>query len=174
MNLITLSMLNKFVILRRLGYDDLRRGGQNISLKEGEQLLAAQNTCLDGLGRPARKDVGGQGLQAACVADHGGGLHEGPSQIFPGGQVDGRLASHRGVHRRQQGGGQLDIFHPPQVQRGGQPRHISSDAAAQRGHAVRAGELLPGQELQNIGQGIKIFVALSSGKDIGTDLESRL
>ena len=155
--------------------DDLAGvGGEGAVLKQGEQGFVREHAGLDGLGGPVGKHVGGQGLQAVRVTDHGGGLAEGPGQVLPGGQVHGGLPPHGGVHRRQQGGGQLDIPDAPEVHGGSKARHVPSDAAAQGGHAVRAGQMLRRQELQQLCQGGEILAPLPGGEDMGADGKARV
>lgn len=58
---------------------------------------------------------------------------------MPAGQVDGRLAADRRVHRREQGGGHLYELYTAQIDCGGKPGHIARDAAAERDDEIAAG-----------------------------------
>ena len=65
--------------------DHLRRVRfQRAVLKEGEQALVAEDPGFHRLRRPVGKDLWRQGFQAVRIAQHGGGLEEGPGQILPG------------------------------------------------------------------------------------------
>src|SRR5699024_1188628 len=134
--------------------------GEGAVLKQGKQPLIGEDAGLDGLGGPVGEHVGGERLQAVRVADHGGGLAEGPGQVLSGGQVHGGLSAHGGVHRRQQGGGQLDIPDAPEVDGGGKARHVPHHAAPQGGHAVGAGQALRRQKFQQLCQGGEVLVPL--------------
>ena len=61
-------------------------------------------------------------------------------QVLSGGKVDGGLAAHGGVHLGEEGGGDLDVIHPPQHGGGGKSRQVAHHAAAQGDDPVGAGE----------------------------------
>ncbi len=158
--------------------DDLRQNrggrGEGRPLKEGKEVLIAEDAGFDGLGGPVGEELRGQRSQAVGVTEDRGRLKEGPGQVFPRRKVHRGLAPHRGIHRCQQGGGQLDVPHPPQVEGGGQPRHIPGDPAPQGGDAIGAGQPLPGQKFQNAGKGGEVLAFLPGGEDIAADGKSRL
>ena len=96
--------------------------------------------------QPSVKVGLGEGVQGVQVAEDGPGLVEGPRQVLAVFQVDGGLAPHGGVHRRQQGGGQLEEGDPPEVGGSGKPGEVPHHAAPQGDEPVGPGEVGLGQE----------------------------
>ena len=115
--------------------------GRETALRERiEQAPAADAAVFDDLAHAVGKIARRQRPERVGVDKHQPRLMERPHQIFALRQVDARLAAHRGIHLRQQRGGDLDKAHPAQERRGGKARHIPHDAAAQRHEEVGAGE----------------------------------
>ena len=153
--------------------DDLRRiGGEGAVLKEGKERLVAQDAGFDGLGGAVGKDVRREAFQTVGVAQYGGGLQKGPGQVLSGSKVDGGLAAHGGIHGGKKRGGQLHAADAPEVHGGGKARHVPSHTAAQSHHAVGAGQMLQGQELQDLREGGEILVSLACGELVRTDGKS--
>ena len=80
----------------------------------------------------------GKRPEGVRVDEHGAGLVERAHRVLHAVQVDGGLAAHRGIHLRQQGGGDVVKINAAHVGGGGKARQIAHHAAAHGGHAVAA------------------------------------
>ena len=115
-----------------------------------QQVPVPDHTVLDDLGTAVGKDVIRESIQGVQVAEDQTGLIEGSGQILAPLQVDGGLAPHRGIHRRQEGGGKLEEGHPPQEGGGGKAGEVPHHAAPQGNQGVGASDLVLCQELQQV------------------------
>ena len=155
------------------GGDPLRVGPEVDGLQGVQQAGVPDHAVLDDLGAAVGKVGLGEGVQGVQVAEDGPGLVEGPRQVLAVFQVDGGLAPHGGVHRRQQGGGQLEEGDPPEVGGGGKPGEVPHHAAPQGDEPVGPGEVGLGQELQQVQVGGAVLMRLPGGEDEGVHLEPR-
>ena len=138
-----------------------------------QQVGVPDHAVLDDLGAAVREDVGGQGRPGIQVAQDGLGLVKGPGQVLAVFQVNGGLAPHGGIHRRQQRRGQLKERDPPQIGRGSKPRQVPDDPAAQGDQPIGAGQMFLGQVFQQREVGMAVLVLLPGGEDEGQHGEAR-
>ena len=140
---------------------------QTFFLQMGKEVRIIENTILDDLGTAVPENLPGQGVQGVNVAQHQTGLAEGACQVFPGGKVNGSLAAYRGIHRRQQGGGDLDEADAPQEAGSSKACQISHHAAPQGDNEIGTGDMVLGQGVQQIQKDQTVFGGFSGRKDIG-------
>jgi len=129
---------------------------------------------LDDLGHTIGEGFGRQGAQGIRIGDHPDRLPEGADQVFAFGNVHTGLAADRGIHLREQGGGDLDESHPAQPGRGRKAGHIAHHATAQRHQQVAAGKAAGCQPCVNLRDHLQPFVLFAGWKNKYVRCKSRL
>ena len=147
-------------------------GPAGVDTEEVEELPVGDAAVLDHLRHAVGEGLVVQGIQGLRVHEHHLGLPETSRQVFPRRQVDGHLAPHRGIHLGQEGGGDLDIVHPPEDGGGGKAGQIPHHAAPQSHHGIGAGQAEFHHGLPQIGQMGGGFRPLPSGEDVDGILQS--
>ena len=102
-----------------------------------EKRRVSKHRVFDDLRAAVAENFVRQGIQTVRVAEHEPRLIKRPGQIFPGGQIDGRLAADGGIDHGQQRRRDLDKPDPTQIGGGRKARQITHYAAAQRDDCVR-------------------------------------
>ena len=131
-----------------------------------------QQGTLDNFGTAVLVFCGRQRFQQGRVTEDQGGLVKRAHLIFAAGKIYGGLAAHGGIHRREQGGGHLDIGQAPVVGGGGKARQVAYHAAAQGDDTIAAGKVIVKQGLHQGGIGGKGFGFFSVGKNKAGDPEA--
>ncbi|MNV21260.1 hypothetical protein D3C71_1121910 [compost metagenome] len=116
-----------------------------LGLQPLEEQRVADGAVLDHLGQAGAQLARGQGAQRGGIGDHRARRMERADQILAFGDVHRGLATHRGIHHRQQRGGQLHAVHPAHPAGGGKPGQVAGHAPAERHHAGIAGGAERGQ-----------------------------
>jgi hypothetical protein len=121
---------------RRVGREGPGVGG----LDQVEDRRVGDEAALHDLGEAGDEVLPREAAQQVEVADHAGRFVEGADEVLPRGRVDAGLATHRGVHHRQQGGGHVHHPHPAQPGRGDEAAQVGGGPAPDGDHGVGAGE----------------------------------
>ena len=104
----------------------------DVLLQPGQKLHIAQQRVFDHFGQAGGQLARGQGVQHGHVGQHCARLVKRADHIFAQRVIDGGFAAHRGIHLRQQGGGNLDERRAALVAGGGKAGHVANHPAAQR------------------------------------------
>jgi len=113
-----------------------------IFFEPAEEAVVGDGAVLDDFSQAGDQLTLRQCVERVDVGHHEQRLVEHADHVLAQRVVDGRLAPHRRVDLRQQGGGHLHIRHAAHVARGRKARHVAHHAAAQgkqRGLAVAGG-----------------------------------
>ena len=114
-----------------------QRGGLAVSkradapLDVGEELTVAGGRHLESFGDSIQELRLGQGPEEPGIGEDGSRLAKDSNQVLPVRGVDPGLASHGGVHRREQRGRDRNERHPAEIGRGHEPREVGDHAAAE-------------------------------------------
>ena len=138
--------VRKLLAVEALGVDGMRR-------QAAEQRLVADDAVLDDLTARVREELRRERVQAVHVRDDERRLEERAGEVLAGLEVDGRLSADGGVNHGKKGRGHLHDLAPAQVQRRGEPAHVTGDATADRDDDVVAGELRHGEALEQVREG---------------------
>ena len=130
----------------------------------GKQVRIVENPVFNDLRTAVPENVDGEGVQGVGVAQNQAGLAESAGQILSGRQVNGGFATHRGIHRRQQGGGHLNKADAPKVAGSRESGQVTGDTAAQSDDDIGPGQSALRQEIQKLQKNRAVFAFLTGGK----------
>ena len=108
------------------------------------------NAVLDHLSHPRTKFPRRQRLQDVEITQNQLGLVERPHQVLPRLEVHPHLPSHRAVHLRQQGRGNLNQVNPPQVRGGQETSQIAYHATTKGNHERFPFQAKPGEVIKSL------------------------
>ena len=145
--------------VRRVGaLDDVEDGG------------VGDEAALHDLAQPGDELLVRQRLQQRQVAQHAGGLVEGPDEVLAGAGVDAGLAADRGVDHGQQGGGHVDDADAAQPRRGDEPAEVGGRSPADRHDRVGPGEAGLAERLPAVGRDRRGLGPLAVGESEREDV----
>lgn len=127
-------------------------------------MLVAEQTVLDHFGQPRRQLAVRQRAQQRHIGQHQSGLIKRTNHVLAERMVDGGLAAYRGVHLRQQGGGNLDERCAALVAGGGKAGHVADNAAAQGDQGGLALGIGTQQRVENQIERLPVLVRFAIGQ----------
>jgi hypothetical protein len=136
-----------------------------------EEQRVTDGAVLDYLGQPGAQLAHRQAAQGGGVGDDRARRVEGADQVLALRDVHGGLATDRGVHHRQQRGGQLHAVHAPHPARRGEAGQVADHATAQCQHAGIAGGAQRRQRGDRTGEVVQGLGRLAGRDHVLADLQ---